>query len=89
MIGGARGAPGSGSAFEALLGLLLSDRLADKSLPQLTRDTAGDRSRLDSRIWRPEPGGNNAARACESITSRWRKTATAAPGDERLIETKR
>jgi uncharacterized membrane protein YqiK len=39
MIGGGAGAPGgSGSAFEALLGLLLSDRLADKSQPLLPRD---------------------------------------------------
>jgi uncharacterized membrane protein YqiK len=46
MIGGGAGGPGSsGSAFEALLGLLLSDRLADTSRPMPPRDPALDQTR--------------------------------------------
>jgi uncharacterized membrane protein YqiK len=64
MIGGGAGAPGgSGSAFEALLGLLLSDRLADKSQPLLPRDPRLEHARDAIRDGLVASLGNGAPRS--------------------------
>ncbi len=74
MIGGGAGTSASGSAFEALLGLLLSDRLGDKVKDMGARDNRLDaardaiRDRLVSTLGGPQPptvppSGNGAPKA--------------------------